>query len=176
MAEETKMVRDIIIYFKIVILFYELTQGWGYFPDYDEVGTVASLPESIAQETTGFNGHEFNQLQSLIKMLKRKTKPGYEHHEALAMAFRSFDVEEDGLLTEEQLFKGLSNYLGNARLTVADSNLFFQYLDDNQNGAVSLAEFIDGVCNFAKQKPVDQDQHGVYDLIDKLKRCTRPVL
>ena len=108
--------------------------GWGYFPDYDEVGTVgkaahhsrllcnhcgaggfrsaASMASDVAQDELrerlqeDFEPKKFKQLQDLVRRMKRKTKPGYSHHEMLLASFKTFDVEEDGTLDEREFFKG----------------------------------------------------------------------
>lgn len=44
-----------------------------------------------------------------------------------------------------------------------------------RSGSVDIDEFCDGIAEFGKQVAANQGANGVDDLIDKLKRCTRPV-
>merc|ERR1711988_1659104 len=83
----------------------------------DDGNGFISLQELVdGVETLGKKKPEAQEEGEIVAMivtkLKRQTRMGWSHSEALSHAFKRFDTSEDGALGFEELYAGVKNYLG----------------------------------------------------------------
>jgi len=146
--------------------------GWAYFPDYDEVETVASEPPEAISHLSKDDKRDRLRAIELVKKLRRKTRPGVDHGESLHRAFITYDTDEDNQLDRNEFLSAMRNYLGD-ELPALDADCLFNQLDVDQNGSVTLQELVEGVTNLGKHRPPGDEEDVVAKIINGLKRQTR---
>jgi Ca2+-binding EF-hand superfamily protein len=146
--------------------------GWAYFPDYDEVETVASEPPDAISDLTRDEKRERLRAIELVKKLRRKTRPGVDHCESLRRAFITYDTDEDNQLDRNEFLSAMRNYLGD-ELPATDADCLFAQLDVDHDEHVTLDELVSGVTNLGKHRPPTDKVDVVSKIINGLKRQTR---
>ena len=84
-----------------------------------------------------------DRISEIAKRMKRKTRGNSSHEESLEVAFRSFDTDNDGVLSYEEFYAGLCNFIG--LVHEADAMLLFRALDIRDSDQLSIDQFRDGV-------------------------------